>query len=266
MAHYDYLVATVEVDEYVAALEPVLAGQVEGGKTVSVHGYRLIMKDKAGYGYNRQGDRLMIAGTGSSADVAAGMLSLFRGRRISIARLDIQDTVAVDDPDRVIQFTSPAKAYKATRWSSVGEPGETLYVGSPKSDARLRLYNKTAECGLSPGNGLQYLRIEVQLRNKYADQAYAQGERGGAADVLAAWVLRFVEDKDAQYLLKLMQYHGVAQLLRLEEPEEDWIARRKAWVEVSVVPALKRLILAEPDYKDVVIRLIQGIDTGADMH
>lgn len=265
MAHYDYLVATVEADEEVAALEAVLAGQVEGGKQTVMHGYRLTIKDKAGYGWSRDGDRLMIVGTGGSADVAAGMLSLFRRKRISIARLDIQDTVAVDDPDRVIQFTQPAKAYKATRWSAVGEPGETLYVGSPKSDARLRLYNKTAESGLSPGDGMQYLRIEVQLRNRYADQAYEQSERGGAANVLAAWVQRFLQKEDAQYLLKLMQYHGVAELLRIEEPEEDWTARRKAWIEASVMPAIKRLVIAEPDYKDVIIGLIQGIDTGADM-
>lgn len=261
MAHYDYLVATVATDDEVAALEPVLAGQVQGGRTVYLHGYRLTVKDGAGYGWSREGDRLMVVGTGSSADAAAGMLSLFRGKSISIARLDIQETVAVDDPDRIIQFTSPSPAYKASRWSAVGEPGETLYVGSPKSNARLRLYNKTAESGLTPGSGLAYLRIEVQLRNRYADQAYTQGERGGARTVLAAWVKRFLQAQDAQYLMKLMEYHGVAELIRLDEKEEDWIARRKVWVETSVIPALKKLILACPEYKSIVLDLIGGIDS-----
>lgn len=264
MAHCDYLVSTVAVDDHVQALEPRLMHQVEGGKVIGLHGYRVTMREKAGYGYSRDGSRLMIVGTGTGADRAMAMLSLFDGCSISIARIDLQDTVAVDDPDRVIAFTSPRPSYRASRWTAVGEPGETLYVGAPKSDARLRLYNKTAESGLSPGEGLQYLRVEVQLRNRYADQAYRQIRKGGSEEVLIAWVQRMLMPSDADYVKKLIGYHSVAALLRLDEREEDWIARRKMWIERSVVPSIKRLLVAEPGYKETLIALIEGIDIGSD--
>nr|WP_246560472.1 replication initiation factor domain-containing protein [Geobacter grbiciae] len=56
-------------------------------------------------------------------------------------------------------------------------PGQTLYVGSPKSDARLRIYDKASEQGIAPGQREGYAdwtRFELQLRGDVAKVAYSQ--------------------------------------------------------------------------------------------
>lgn len=56
-------------------------------------------------------------------------------------------------------------------------PGQTLYVGSPKSDARLRIYDKASEQGIAPEQREGYsdwTRFELQLRGDVARVAYSQ--------------------------------------------------------------------------------------------
>jgi len=56
-------------------------------------------------------------------------------------------------------------------------PGQTLYIGSPKSDARLRIYDKASEQGIAPEQRQGYsdwTRFELQLRGDVAKVAYAQ--------------------------------------------------------------------------------------------
>jgi hypothetical protein len=37
---------------------------------------------------------------------------------------------------------------------------------------------------------------------------------------------------------------------------EDWTQRRIIWVERSVIPALKRLFAARPDYLDIFVQML----------
>lgn len=56
-------------------------------------------------------------------------------------------------------------------------PGQTLYIGSPKSDARLRIYDKASEQGIAPEQREGYSdwsRFELQLRGDVAKVAYSQ--------------------------------------------------------------------------------------------
>ena len=68
----------------------------------------------------------------------------------SVARIDVQATLAVHDADAIIRTTVPNRRYKGTLIQTVFGKGATLYVGAPSSDARLRLYNKSAESGEYP--------------------------------------------------------------------------------------------------------------------
>lgn len=81
------------------------------------------------------------------------------------------------------------KAHKALYMAAVAEAGATLYVGSPKSSKRLRIYDKAAEQQVE----FEWTRIELQLRSKYATSGYklmnAKGKPGrGTADLVNSFV------------------------------------------------------------------------------
>jgi len=55
--------------------------------------------------------------------------------------------------------------------------GRTIYVGSPKSNTRLRIYDKAAEQGISVDQRIDYKdwsRYELQLRSDFAHATYTQ--------------------------------------------------------------------------------------------
>jgi hypothetical protein len=95
------------------------------------------------------------------------------GDAIKTARLDI----AIDVIDGGLKVSDlvvamyydklNSNAKKVFEIKSIGEPGHTLYIGAPSSQARLRIYDKAAEQGV-PGD---WLRIELQLRSKKARDA-----------------------------------------------------------------------------------------------
>ncbi|MQL46345.1 replication initiation factor domain-containing protein [Escherichia coli] len=229
---------------------------------MSLYGYSGMTHKSIRDGVSYDGSRGMIAGTGSAAHDAATMLYSLNVQGLSIARIDVQETLVVDNPDRTIMFLSPRKAYAATRISTVHGEGETLYVGAPKSRARLRLYNKTAESGLSPEIG-KYLRVEVQLRDRYADQAYGKWVDGKVADVLSYWIGKMLDEPSARDMLNLCKHLSVQSLGQIEQPDDEWASRRKLWFERSVVPAMAKLFLQEPDYLETAIRLLTGVNGNA---
>lgn len=257
MATLDYIVATFSRDSRIEALEPHILASLNGGKRVSLYGYSGLTHNAITYAIAFDGSRAMIAGTGRSAHDAATMLYSIVGADVSVARIDIQETIIVDNPDRTIMFLSPKKAYTATRMSSVNTEGETLYVGAPKSRSRLRIYNKSAESGLVAESG-KYLRVEVQLRDKYADQAYRQWLDGKTDAVLSYWIGKMMDDSSARDLLNLCRVLNVQSLGDSEPPDDNWTDRRKLWFEKSVVPAMAKLFLLEPDYLQVAVRILSG--------
>ncbi|MQJ93205.1 replication initiation factor domain-containing protein [Escherichia coli] len=257
MASLDYLVATFDRNAHVEAREPNILASLAQGKPVALYGYKGMTRNNITYEVSMDGKRSMVAGTGANAHDAATMLQGLRAEGLSIARLDVQETVVVDNPDRTIMFLSPKKVYDATRVTKVNGEGETLYVGSPKSRARLRIYNKSAEAGIEHETG-KYLRIEVQLRDRYADQAYNVWLDGRPDAVLAYWVGKMLDDASARDVLNLCQTLSVQRLGQGDIQDDDWIARRKMWFERSVVPAMAKLMVMEPDYLQVAIRLLAG--------
>ena len=267
MAALDYIVGTFERTTSVEAVEPHILAWLKSGKPTALYGYRGMTHEGVTYAVSMDGKRSLVAGTGSAAHDAAVLIRSHATEGLSIARLDVQETVVVDNPDRTIAFLTPRKVYKATRISAVNEPGETLYVGSPQSRARLRIYNKTAESGLKCENG-EYLRIEVQLRDSYADQAYNAWLDNRTHEVLSYWIGKMLDEGSARDALNLCRVLGVESLGLPELDDKDWISRRMAWFESSVVPAMARLFLARPDYLETAVRLLtrtsrQG-DNGTD--
>ena len=256
MASLDYFVATFKRDSRIEAVEPRMIAALEGGKITELYGYRGYTKERLTYAVNERTSRSLIAGTSTAAHEAAKQVFALSPQELSIARIDVQETVVVAEPDRTIVFLAPKKVYRATRVSSVNDEGETLYVGSPSSRARLRIYNKTAESGIVAENG-KYLRIEIQLRDEYADKAYLKWIEGKTDEVLAFWIKKMIADKDADSLLELCRLLSVDEL-QIEEKDTEWMQRRKIWYEKTVIPAMAKLFLVEPEYREIAVRLLTG--------
>jgi len=140
----------------------------------------------------------------------------------------------------------------------VGEPGETLYVGAPKSDCRLRIYNKTAESGIKPQGPGDFLRVEIQFRNRYADRMF-RAIRARAPRLPFLSHLRRMVDSFTFDVVK-RHVESVEDELFPEEQftETDALTRRKAWLERSVIPALRKVLAEEPEYWEVFVKLIDN--------
>ncbi|MQK95054.1 hypothetical protein, partial [Escherichia coli] len=153
MASLDYIVATFARNTAIEAIEPRILGTLKEGKPIALYGYKGMTHNSKTYAISMDGSRAMVAGTGYAAHDAATLIRSLEPEGLSIARVDVQETVAVSNPDGTIAFLSPKKVYDSTRVSKVYGEGETLYIGAPKSRARIRVYNKTAESGLKPEEG-----------------------------------------------------------------------------------------------------------------
>lgn len=257
MAQLDYFVATLARSTAIEAVEPRILASLNEGRPIVLYGYSGMTFKKISYAVSRDGRRSLVAGTGAAAHEAAKLFFSLMDRTddVSIARIDVQETLSIIDPDTTIVFTTPKKSYKATRIHNVNADGETLYVGSPHSRARLRLYNKTAESGVWDGD-LKLLRVEVQLRDSYAETAFQKWKTGKLDEVLAFWVTKMLHEGSANDILNLCRYFQTNADFALEDQDQDWITRRKLWFERSVVPAMAKLFLVEPEYAEVASRLL----------
>jgi len=93
-----------------------------------------------------------------------------KDRKIHIARLDV--ACDLKDSDN-ITMEKMSKSIRQKRYTCksgyydlvTGSSGETIYLGSPKSDRRLRIYDKAKEQKL---DDIKWIRFEFQLRNDNA--------------------------------------------------------------------------------------------------
>jgi hypothetical protein len=81
-----------------------------------------------------------------------------------------------------------------TRTSSILGDGDTLYLGSPSSDTRLRIYDKAAE----QGEDEPRLRVELQMRKERADAAVVLLTVGAdeAVDYVKSLILGYFDIKE----------------------------------------------------------------------
>jgi hypothetical protein len=248
----DYLVATYELSVVEAHL-PAIAGAVirqpEHGKHLGYKGYWCAETRRAFVGDDSR--RVMVSVTSSPAHNAA--LAIPRLETLSIARLDVQTTLISRDADLLIRSCEPSNRYQAFRIAPVRGAGCTLYVGSPKSDKRLRIYNKSAESGEVPNEG-EYVRFELQLRDDYAERAFTALRGGG----LSGWYLHALKSMIDSFTFAVVRdsINDVEEYRQDSVALEDWTQRRILWVERSVVPALKRLFAARPDYLDIFLSML----------
>ncbi|MQK95074.1 replication initiation factor domain-containing protein [Escherichia coli] len=259
MTQCDFIVATFTPDESRESVLPFLyfvGGVDEGSPKCTLYGSRARKGLYATVGEWDNGMLLISASGGVAHEVALSIRTVASERR-SIARLDLQATIEVVGADEWINALKHNSRYQATRVQTLGGRGATLYVGAPSSDARLRVYNKTAESGIPAPDGGELLRVEVQTRDRYADAAYRALISGAEDDFLLHWTRKMIASPE--HVNKLAGLLASGATIKMQEllQDEQWIERRKRWIERSVVPAIRRLLAVEPSYLDVMVSLLQ---------
>jgi len=257
MIRCDYFVITMPRNVTSDAHFPSIVGQYvskpQDDRIMQYYGYRGDNKVFVG----QSSDRMMIWASGQNAHYVAKTLntSVFEG--FSVARMDLQVTMTSLDADYMIEYIQPSKVYKATKVANVNEKGITLYVGAPTSNIRLRVYNKTAESGIIPDGGGEYVRIELQCRNQYADKAFIAFRNNMVRSFYFMILKRMVDG----YTYKLVEgaIRSSEEELFIDDfptNKDDPVARKKRWLEQSVLPALRRLLIEDRQYVDNFVKLL----------
>jgi hypothetical protein len=259
----DYIAATYVSDDPTHLNFQTSLWQLEGGKPMAFRGFRGINKDGIFIGYREYDDRVMVQGIGSSANRAVLIFQQrSSGKNYSVARFDAQVTFAIDDADRTITFCSPRKRYKSMRISSISERGETIYVGSPTSSYRLRVYNKTAQSGLKPEKG-EYIRFEITFRNTLADSAYKAYLSGDMKAYFLGYLSQMVDEVTLNLVRYILDKDRTIEPRIFETEDNKGIDGTKMWLENIVIPCIQKLYLREPDYiSELMKRLDKILDSG----
>lgn len=268
MIRADYFVITTKRNDRVDAHFPAIVGQYVSKPTNSrimqYHGFR----GSNGTFVGQSNDSMIIWSSGQEAHYVAKTLQTEIFESYSVARMDLQVTMVCLDADYWIEHMQPSKLYKATKVSNINERGTTMYVGSPASNLRLRVYNKTAQSGIAPDTGGDYIRFEIQCRNNYADKAFVALRNNMARSFYLMIIKRMVDT----YTYNLVQ--GALQEADNElfvdtfpDKRDDPIERRKRWLEQTVLPSLRRMLLLDKDYIDNLIdRLYNGVGDDDDVN
>lgn len=255
----DYLVCTAILDG--AGLDAIntLARMLQCDKHMRMYGYDGVGRRGAFVGDD--GNRMLLSVAGADADTVLGTFDVRMLTGLSIARLDLQMTIPVADPDAVIIGMRPSKMYKSTLTYSVYGTGATMYVGAPSSRARLRVYNKTAQSGQVAVDGRHLLRVELQLRNEYADRAlFYVGT--GTVDQYYMYHVKRMADAYVVAIVERAIGEGVTTIVIDEPDADDQIARRKRWLEETVAPSLRKLLLIDPEYvKQLLASVLDEADS-----
>ena len=225
----------------------VRVGRMWGYETASVDGGATILGIRlgaAGSGHDRA--LLAVAGAGAEPELH-GLLAAIgpdvMRSPVSVRRVDFQATVEIqDDVNALIGELRPAPDYAYLRLASsaAGTEGAGLYVGSPRSDVRLRIYNKSADLerkGVLPAPGAgELLRVELILRRQAAQRALHH--RVQNAERLDDLWLSHVCHRVPGLEPILARGRGVPPLPRLVDNRED--RATDAWLHKAVLPAIAR--------------------------
>jgi len=252
----DYLVATTPLSSLSQDTLNELAGLTVDGVFRRFYGYKGF--EKGGLFVGDNGNRLLLQATGGCANDAISLIDT-SWVGLSVARIDIQLTVLVTDADAIIASTAPPKSYQSIRITNLNERGSTLYVGSPSSRCRLRMYNKTAESHEERISGMERLRIELQCRDSYADRGLINMKANTGDMFFRYYVLKMTDGYVTAIIDKAFRNSDLVSMVdRITETSED---SRKQWLEHTVMPAIQRLAVYDREYvKSFIARLNEVID------
>lgn len=166
-----------------------------------------------------------------------------RTSRIDMAINAHEGRLTVLDFRRAIKSGEAKSTMRRTYYvegMSDGQTGDTLYLGSPKSDRQFRVYNKGAEQGIVDGSS--WLRLELVLRDLRAQAALAAAQDNGTADTISAHMASCLVWTNREYAECLgNSSHTVAPIARRETNTERWLRDQCAH-------ALAKVVAVKPDF------------------
>lgn len=164
-----------------------------------------------------------------------------------ITRLDLayDDHTGILDITQLRDDTDDGYYVSKSRWWKVeyGSEGCSIYHGSPRSDIRIRIYDKARERGFKPDDPdyHHWIRVELQLRDKRAGAAVTSIVNSDIGTTMCGVLRNYLTYRDpsgdsnksrwelAPYWSKLLS--GVAAISLWESPGEDYnISRVEQWL------------------------------------
>jgi len=182
--------------------------------------------------------------------------------KVHIARIDVQITVQYDielpkegrfQYARAVHHNKglPAHRQRKINLYAGSDGGDTVYVGSPSSDVRGRLYNKAKQS--MDASYERSWRYEVVYRNAYAARMFRQLLNAdiAAAAIISTNVVAWYHARGVDVLdLGNRAEHPLAPL---GTPKSD-VDRKLKWIKQQVVPTIRKL--AEMGYAEELMDLI----------
>jgi len=182
--------------------------------------------------------------------------------KVHISRIDLQITVQYSEELRkegryqYARATYHNKGLPAYRQRKINlyagsDGGDTVYLGSPSSDTRGRVYNKAIQSGESAYE--RCWRYEVVFRNRYANDVYRQvvHEVSKATDIIIPAVITYY----AQRGISVLGMGDWAEL-PISSPKKvrTDVERKLLWIKNQVVPTIRKL--AELGYAEELMEQI----------
>jgi hypothetical protein len=232
------------------------------------HGYNgFIVR---GHGHVSYGER---AGQGSIIQAGGPMSSKIWANTVRIAdnvsRFDIAVDVELSHPDSSVAQVCydflqqvPKKDRRRKIELYKGHTGDTLYIGSRKSNKFGRLYDKSGERGMLPGRTWRY---EVELKSGPATQVtdtllekWEQRSNSSETmgDLICQTVYRFFSDREVEPLFD----HKGRGIKMMEIKTETSLGQKLLWLRGQVRPSVQKLV--EAGYGQEVMQALGFADPG----
>jgi DNA relaxase NicK len=182
--------------------------------------------------------------------------------KVHVSRIDLQITVQYSiellkegkfQYARAIRHNKGLPEHKRRKINLFlgSDGGDTVYLGSPTSEVRGRLYNKDKQSGEQAYQ--RSWRYEVVYRNKRADSVFRRVSNSGDAtarvicdEVVNWWAERGVNVLD-------VERNAGNTSAPPKEPRTD-VARKLRWIKNQVVPTIRKL--AEMGYAEELMQQI----------
>jgi len=178
--------------------------------------------------------------------LASELLPFISRNADSVTRIDLAADIKTD----VMPFDFVA-AGRSGRQKSISRinsaKGQTVYIGSPNSDRRLRVYRY-----YEPHPRHEFLRVEVMCRDELA--------RAAATDVLIHGIGEAWRAAITPYGLEHELIYGARTDRKMERTlrNEPTAAGKLVWIHKQVVPALRAAIKSGLISADTLMALIEA--------
>jgi len=182
--------------------------------------------------------------------------------KVHIARIDLQITVQYDvelpkegryQYARALHHNKslPKHRERKIHLYAGSDGSDTVYVGSPSSDLRGRIYNKEKQSGEAAYQ--RSWRYEVVYRNEYADSMFRRINTANdqTTAIILQEVVTWYSERGIMVLgVGLQTGHTVKPP---KQPKSD-VERKLRWVKTQVVPTIRKL--AEMGYAEELMEVI----------